>query len=202
VSAGTLVLAAVAGLGWSIGLASALALRHHRMVAADAEHELRGAATAITLAAERMERGGGVAELAAVARLELARMDAALCGLGGPGEGGARRSADIDAGRLAQVLGNVIDNAAEHGIGPATVRSWREGAVVRLEVANRAAEGRRRAGKRGRGIAIAERAAQALGGRLRVESEGGVTRAVVELPAQGSPAEGAEGPHDDLPRAA
>jgi signal transduction histidine kinase len=47
-----------------------------------------------------------------------------------------------------------------------------------------AAYGRRRPG-RGRGLRIARRAARKLGGRLTVEREGGVTRAVVELPAEG-----------------
>jgi signal transduction histidine kinase len=190
----TALVVGFAWLGWAVALAAIATLRRRSAVAADAEHELRGAATAIGLAAERLERGGSMAELAPVFRLELSRMEAALTDLR---ERPPRREADLDAGRLAQVLGNVIDNVAEHGMGPATVRSWRDGRVVRLEVTNRVASSEN-AGprRRGRGIAIAERAAKALGGRVRVESEDGVTRAVVELPVDG------EAPPDDWPRAA
>jgi signal transduction histidine kinase len=41
-----------------------------------------------------------------------------------------------------------------------------------------------RAAGRGRGLAIAERAARELGGRLRVESREGETRAELELPVR------------------
>jgi two-component system sensor histidine kinase MtrB len=95
----------------------------------------------------------------------------------------------MDAGRLAQVLGNLIANAAEHGAGAVDVRASRPGGAVRIEIRNRnrprALEDRRaaRASGRGRGLAIAERAARDLGGRLRVETVGGETRAALELPA-------------------
>ena len=61
-------------------------------VVADAEHELRGAATAIGLAAERFEPPG---ELGLLLGLELDRMGAALGGAGGGARGAAR------AGRAA-----------------------------------------------------------------------------------------------------
>ena len=58
-------------------------------------------------------------------------------------------TADLEAGRLAQVLGNVAANAAEHGVGPVAVRAHREGAVAWLEVANAdaAPRGRRWGGR-------------------------------------------------------
>ena len=144
---------------------------------ADAEHELRGAATAIALLADRTPQ----------LRLELDRLRAGLADLAEAR--GARVTAtapDLEAGRLAQVLGNLAANAAEHGLGPVAVRARRERSVVWLEVANgdgAAAYPRVRPG-RGRGLRIARRAARKLGGRLIVEREGGVTRAVVELPAE------------------
>ena len=94
--------------------------------------------------------------------------------------------ADLEAGRLAQVLANVIANAAEHGVGPVEVRARREGHLVRLELSN---ADRPKAGKhgmgegRGRGIVIAKRAARELGGRVTVERHGAITRTVVELPS-------------------
>ena len=95
----------------------------------------------------------------------------------------------MDAGRLAQVLGNLIANATEHGVGGVDVRTSRPAGAVRIEIRNRNRPrelddaGASRAAGRGRGLAIAERAARELGGRLRVESAGGETRAELELPA-------------------
>jgi two-component sensor histidine kinase len=180
------LLAALAWIGWALALAGALALRRRAAVVADAEHELRGAATAIGLATERLESGGSVAALAPVLRLELARMGAGLADLGGP----SSERSSLDVARLAQVLGNVVANAAEHGVGPVDIAARRDGGVVRLELRNaerarpvgESGRGVRRGRRRGRGLAIAKRAARALGGRVRVESGGGVTRTVIELP--------------------
>jgi hypothetical protein len=44
--------------GWAVAVAAVLVLRRRLAVMADAEHELRGAATAIGLALERMARTG------------------------------------------------------------------------------------------------------------------------------------------------
>ena len=175
---------ALCWVGWSVALASVWTLRRRMGRLADAEHELRGAATAIGLLAERTPP----------LRLELDRLSAALADLAeARGARVAATPADLEAGRLAQVLGNVAANAAEHGLGPVAVRARREGAVAWLEVANgdRAAPRRRHGGGlrpwrsgRGRGLRIARRAARKLGGRLIVEREGGVTRAVVELPSE------------------
>lgn len=181
--------------GWSVAFALACTLgrRMHRL--ADAEHELRGSAAAIALLAD------GTPQL----RLELDRMSAGLADLAeARGARVAATAADLEAGRLAQVLGNVAANAAEHGVGPVAVRARRVGSVVWLEVANGDGAGVRRRGSggervrlrfrprllgrrrpgRGRGLRIARRAARRLGGRLMVERDGGVTRAVVELPAE------------------
>ncbi len=198
---------ALCWVGWSVALALAWTLRRRMCRLADAEHELRGAATAIALLARRTP------PLA----LELDRLNAALTDLaearGAPAAGTA---GELEAGRLAQVLGNVAANAAEHGLGPVAVNARREGAVAWLEVANgegaevrapdaaRGGAARRRArlgrswrgrsrfrsrfrrgrSGRGRGLRIATRAARQLGGRLTLEREGGVTRAVVEVPAE------------------
>ena len=149
---------AVGWVGWSLALAALLTLRRRMARLADAEHELRGAATAIAL----------LAELTPPLRLELDRLER---GAGGPGRGprGAAGAtpADLEAGRLAQVLGNVAANAAEHGLGPVAVRARREGAVAWLEVANGdgAAPAPRPAARRRPSAAVAVAASGSLGGR-------------------------------------
>lgn len=168
---------ALCWVGWSVALALACTLRRRMHRLADAEHELRGAATAVALLADRTPQ----------LRLELDRLSAGLADLAeARGARVAATAADLEAGRLGQVLGNLAANAAEHGLGPVAVRARREGSVVWLEVANGdgAAAYRRGRRGRGRGLRIARRAARKLGGRLRVDREGGFTRAVVELPAE------------------
>jgi hypothetical protein len=85
---------------------------------------------------------------------------------------GSERRVIADPGRLAQALGNLVANAAEHGHGPVHVRGTRAGRVVRVEVENDAAP-------RGRGLAVARAAARGSDGDLRVER----VRATLELPA-------------------
>jgi signal transduction histidine kinase len=164
-------------VGWATAL-SALWTQHRRMGrVADAEHELRGAATAIGLAGEPTP----------VVRLELDRMTAALADLAEARGARAAPPADLEAGRLAQVLANVVANAAEHGLGPVEVRARREGPVVQLEVSNqdrRRESGEQKDAGRGQGLVIAQRAARELGGRLTVEREGGRTRVTVRLPSR------------------
>jgi signal transduction histidine kinase len=190
---------ALAWSGWAVAAAVWLAVRRRLAGVADAEHELRGAATAIGLAAQR--------DPSPLVELELVRMGAALADLAEAR--GARPAAPphLEAGRLAQVLGNVIANAAEHGVGPVEVGARREGGVVTLELSNEdgvevggrsAGRGRGRGRSRGRGILIAKRAARELGGRVSVEREGGVTRTVVELPVPGTPADSLPGPEAPL----
>jgi len=138
------------------------------------------------LAAERMARSGATAALVSVLRLQLDRMTAGLADLAAArGSPPPRADPALEAGRLAQAVGNLVANAAEHGVGPVDVRTSRPAGAVRIEIRNRnrPRELELRAPGRGRGLTIADRAARALGGRLSVESEDGETRAALELPA-------------------
>ena len=207
------LLALVACAGWAFAGALALGLRRRLSLVADAEHELRGAAAAIGLAVERVSRHGATIGFSSLIRLQLDRMAAGLEDLAAArAPRRARRAAcagdaDVDAGRLAQVLGNLIANATEHGVGSVDVRTSRPAGAVRIEIRNRnrprelEAASTARADGRGRGLAIADRAARELGGTLSVVSAGGETRAELELPApeegdgeSGGPAERAAPP--------
>jgi signal transduction histidine kinase len=173
---------------WAQLLAVSVRTRRRRERLADVEHELRGAAAAMALAVERL----GPREHGPLLRLQLARITAALAdlarvrGVRRPGP----RGGELDAGRLAQVFANVIANAAEHGVGEVEVRRGNGWRAVRLEIRNRnrppglTRAPRPRRDGRGRGIAIAARAAREVGGRLRVESAEGETVATVELPVE------------------
>jgi len=181
--------------GWAAAIVLVGVLLRRRGRLADAEHELRGAAAVIGLAADRAARTGLTSSLASLVRLQIDRMDAALADL--PRSGRRRGSSgnpDVDVGRLAQVLANLIANAAEHGEGPIEVQASRATRAARLRIRNRNRPrepgGRVPRGGRGRGLAIAERAALELGGRVRLEAGPDETVATVELPA------------DDLRRAA
>jgi signal transduction histidine kinase len=191
----TALLALAACAGWALAAALVLSLRRRLSLVGDAEHELRGAAAAIGLAADRVARTGATIGFSSLVRLQLDRMAAGLEDLAAARavRRGARATAlgdaDMDAGRLAQVLGNLIANATEHGVGSVDVRTSRPAGAVRIEIRNRnrpkALEdaSTARAEGRGRGLAIAERAARELGGRLSVESRAGETWAELELPA-------------------
>jgi signal transduction histidine kinase len=94
-----------------------------------------------------------------------------------------------DRGRLAQALGNLLANAAEHGSGPIEVHAVRNGErSVRVEVrdAGPALHASRRHGApppdRGRGLRIAERTIREAGGTLTLERGQRGTVATVELP--------------------
>jgi signal transduction histidine kinase len=89
-----------------------------------------------------------------------------------------------DRRRLAQALGNLMANSAEHGAGELDVQARRMPGGLRLELRNRNGPEARRpdpAG-RGQGVAIASRAARDLGGRLLVDVHAAGTLAVLELP--------------------
>ena len=94
-----------------------------------------------------------------------------------------------DRGRLAQVLGNLLANAVEHGSGTVELSGRQEGARVILEVRDRGdgqgVEPDRRLHRdpaRGRGLGIAEAAVNEAGGTLKLVRGDGGTVAAVELP--------------------
>jgi hypothetical protein len=195
VSWGERLLALIACAGWAVAAVLVFSMRRRLSLVADAEHELRGASAAFGLAAERVARTGATIGFSSLVRMQLDRMAAGLEDLAAaraPLPTARARTLgdpDMDAGRLAQVLGNLIANATEHGVGSVEVSTSRPAGAVRIEIRNRnrpreLSDARAaRAGRRGRGLAIAERAARELGGRLSVESRGGETRAELELPA-------------------
>ena len=90
-----------------------------------------------------------------------------------------------DRGRLAQVLGNLVSNAIEHGSGPVEVSGRREGhlAVVEVRDGGPARRADKAAGPdRGRGLRIAGDAVEEAGGTLKLERTSEGTVAAVELP--------------------
>ena len=181
--------------GWALAVLLLLVVRGRLELVADAEHELRGAAAAIGLAAERMGRVGATRPFASLVALQLDRMNAALTDLSRvrrrrpraprPGPG-------LDAGRLSQVVANLVDNATVHGAGPVDVRWTSTASGARLEIrnANRPKEleelAAARTSGRGRGLGIASRAAREIGGSLRIDSGEELTAATLDLPAPDS----------------
>jgi signal transduction histidine kinase len=77
----TLAALALMTLCWAAGLGSLVRLRRRLGLVARAEHELRGPATALALASERMRRDPRAARHAAVLRAQLDRLDAGLADL-------------------------------------------------------------------------------------------------------------------------
>jgi len=230
----------VGAAGWLAAVATLIVLRRRLALVADAEHELRGAATALTLAAERLARDRRAARHAPLLGLQLDRMNAGLADLDAARHGrrpdsrptavdlgGAARAAltpwraplrtagrsaavdrrvapvtiQADPWRLAQVLGNLVANAAEHGAGTVELRCRAAPEGARVEVRNRDRPNRPPKPGGGRGIPIAQRAARDLGGRLRVESRDGVTVARLDVPAARVNAPGAPAADSDAPAA-
>jgi len=92
-----------------------------------------------------------------------------------------------DAGRLAQVLGNLVSNAVEHGGGRVRVTAEPSPGGVRVEVADEGSHGsvatdRGGGAERGRGLSIAADALAHAGGRLELRRGARGTSALVELP--------------------
>jgi signal transduction histidine kinase len=169
---------------------------------ARAEHELRGAATALALVSEALQRDPAARHHGAAIRAQLDRLRAGLADLEAArlGRQAAREpepvelsaltraaarpwgetavdweggpvTAHLDRRRFAQALGNVLANAAQHGTGPIRVTGRAHDGGVRVEVRNR-----------GRGLQIAKRAAEELGGRLSFEIVGESAVATLDLP--------------------
>jgi two-component system, OmpR family, sensor kinase len=226
-----------------VGLVALRALRRRLELVGRAEHELRGPATALALACERMRRDPGAAPHAVVLEAQLERLRAGLEDLaaarhGRRAAGGAVSPVELapfvqaalepwrsalrrcsfdwragpattlaDRGRLAQALGNLLANSAEHGAGELDVRARRMPGGIRLEFRNRnrqagppPAEGAARfeppgqgaappavAKGRGSGVAIASQAARDAGGRLLVDVQAAETLAVLDLPERPAP---------------
>jgi hypothetical protein len=229
-----LALAAACFVG---GLVALRALRRRLELVARAEHELRGAATAIALACRRMRGDPHADRYADVLETQLERLRAGLddLAIARRRTGAATRPAapvDIaafvraalepwraklrrcsvdwrvggafvvtDRGRLAQTLGNLLANSAEHGNGDLRLRAVRVPGAVRLELrnGNRAETGDCQRADRGRGLAIAAEAARELGGRLLVHGDEAATMAVLELPDGPEPERdaGGEGPEHE-----
>ena len=201
-------------------------LRRRLELVAEAEHELRGPLTAFGLALDSA-RGTPVGRrLAMVLDAELCRVRAALAdltaartgrrgaGTSGPVDlGGLVRSSSAswgarvgssgfafvngDRGRLAQVLGNVLSNAREHGTGEVSVQATRTERSVRIEVTNEPLPRPPAMTRgRGRGLRIAARAAREAGGSLKTAIDDERATAVIELPLD---ATCAESPPAELP---
>jgi signal transduction histidine kinase len=191
-------------IAWAFVLAltlMVLRLRRRLELVARAEHELRGPLTAFGLALESGRRGRDVAE---ALEAELARARTALADLTAARRGRRSRAlprplelerlarsaaaawgarvdwradrGDViaDEGRVAQALGNLLANAAEHGAGAVVLRAERGARGLRIVVSNADPE-------RGRGLAIAADAARDAGGRLTVERRDGEFAAALEL---------------------
>lgn len=170
---------------------------------ARAEHELRGAATALALVCEALRRDPAACHHGAAIEAQLDRLRAGLADLDAArSDGRTARGYDevelsaltaaaarpwgeaqveweggpvvarLDRGRFAQALGNVLANAAEHGVGPVRVIGRPHDGGFRVEVRNR-----------GRGLDIAKRAAEELGGELSFEIDGDSAVATLDLPA-------------------
>lgn len=179
---------------------------------ARAEHELRGAATALALVCEALRRDPAARHHGAAIEAQLDRLRAGLADLEAARTGksvapvaepvelssltragvefawiGGPAPARLDRGRFAQALGNMLANAAEHGVGKVRVVGRANEGRVTLEVSNRVPRGPRvergETDERGRGLLIASRAAEELGGRLRFEIVGDSAVATLDLPA-------------------
>jgi signal transduction histidine kinase len=212
--------------GWLAGLAglaAALLLRVRLERVASAEHELRGPATVLCMACERLRRDPAAQGHAEALEAELARLRAGLADLTAARTGARRRTRPqplelealarstmagwrpalesrgrpsridwraglprvvADRGRLAQALGNLVANAAEHGSGPVELRSRPTAGGVRVEVRNGGPAPPRPASDRGRGLGIAARAAESAGGRLELAPEPDEVVVALELPVE------------------
>jgi signal transduction histidine kinase len=147
-------------------------------------HRMRMALADLTAARRGRRAGPRPAQL----RLEHAARGAVEGWRDALGDRGRRATVDwqagptpirADPGRLAQALGNLVANAAEHGRGPVELRGRRTSGGVRVEVRNRT-KGRR-------GLEIAKAAARDNGGELRFEADGEDAVAALDRPVPDDP---------------
>jgi len=175
---------------------------------ARAEHELRGAATALALVCEALRRDPSVRHHGAAIDAQLDRLRAGLADLEAARTGksvvaardpvelssltrsavefawvGGPVPARLDRRRFAQALGNLLSNAAEHGAGDVRVIGRAHEGGVSVEVSN-AIDGPppEPSAGRGRGLLIASHAAEELGGRLSFEIVEDTAVATLDLP--------------------
>lgn len=215
-------------LGWVLTGVFAVTywrLRRRLALVARAAHEVRGAATALSLGSAALQREPGGLRWSRAFESQLDRLAAGLADLEAARSGRrapartvaiplervlrsaavgwrpAARSAgrrlrfrwegepavvSADRGRLAQVLGNLVSNAIEHGSGPVEVTGRRTGRLAVLEVRDggpaASQEGVVPRTDRGRGLSIAGEAVEEAGGRLTLARTPEGTLAAVELP--------------------
>jgi two-component system, OmpR family, sensor histidine kinase MtrB len=179
---------------------------HDRL--ARAEHELRGAATALALICEALSRDPRARHHGAALDAQLDRLRAGLADLEAARTGksvapvpepvelssltraavefswvGGPVSACLDSRRFAQALGNMLANATEHGAGDVRVVGRALDGRVSVEVRNAVDGPPAEPGSgRGRGLLIASSAAEELGGRLSFEIVGDSAVATLDLP--------------------
>ena len=166
--------------------------RRRARLLAHAEHELRGALTALALEAPGLDLSrarAGLADLEAArtgrpprgekAAVRLDRLVwsvATRADLAARRAGGAVRldwrageaTAWVDRARLTQALANLLDNAIEHGGARVTVAGRRTPRGIRIVVGDEGGGARAvHVAGRGHGLAIAVSAARACGAELR-----------------------------------
>ena len=170
---------------------------------ARAEHELRGAATALALACEALRRDPAAAGHAAVIDAQLDRLRAGLEDLETARRGDAGRAATAEAVELSALTRAAAEPWEtsfewEGGPVPASLDRRRFAKALGNVLANAAEHGSgdiRVTGRaqnggvqvqvrnRGRGLRIAAEAAEALGGSLRFEIVDDTAVATLDLPA-------------------
>jgi len=174
---------ALALIGWALTVALAAAaasMRRRLAFVADAEHELRGALSSLELAIE-------AAQPPSVLAVDLARARGGLEDLSRARGAANRTTAVASREAVAQVLCNLLDNAAEHGGGPVVVRAGRARGGLNIEVSDSGPGFRRRRlhlrrNGRGRGLGIVRRVVRDSGGALAVSAREQGTTVAVELP--------------------
>jgi signal transduction histidine kinase len=123
---------------------------------------------------------------------------------------GPRLLVCADRLRLTQAVGNLVFNALEHGAGPVRVRAHATRTHVRIEVRDHGpglpapvaalAAGGEHAGRRGHGLAVAERVISEHGGRLLTAPVSAGACVVLELPRDDAPPRDPVGRADRRPR--